>query len=415
MSSESLICNACQFTVTNPADRQSHYRSEWHRYNVKRRCAGLLPINSSLFNTQFNNLQLASNKSSEPVVKVKQKCLVCSKTFASQSSFDAHLLAKKHIKLEQHQSASGIINTENSEDDEEENDSEEVKDGENQKIGDKLESKFDDMKIDENDINNNNNNSNDEIREYDGYELQSGEEPIPLLNCLFCNSKFSVVTESIDHMHKSHGLFIPFSNHIISFDALLIYLGEKVGIGHVCVYCNQRFSSTLAVQAHMKEKSHCKMRLDNDEDEEEYSDYFEFPESINNEENGENNSNNRRLTGVTDNGELLLSDGSTIGHRQYNHIYTQRIHTPATQPESVAIASAAYQFSQYGDSTALTVNGNNNKQLSTMSLRQSRINRDKESGVRYRESWIRKNERRLLLKVGMRNNDQKHYRAQVQF
>jgi len=251
--------------------------------------------------------------------------------------------------------------------------------------------------------------STDTPMEYDGYILQAGESPVPLLSCLFCtNFTFTDLPTQLSHMHKSHGFFLPFPKTLTDCEGLLIYLGEKVGIGHTCVYCNARFTSTIAVRQHMKEKSHAKMRLDNDDDEEEYMDFYDFS-SLNNSssDSSGNDSGKRRLVGINESGELLMTDGSTIGHRQYQRVYNQNVRLPKEEEEEepAQIEGSVESEGDKGDGKVIVGNSG------AVVLKGG----EKESGRKYRESWVRKNERRLALKIGMRNNSQQHYRAQVLF
>lgn len=54
--------------------------------------------------------------------------------------------------------------------------------------------------------------------------------------------------------------------------------GEKVGVGKICIWCNEKgksFYSTEAVQAHMNDKSHCKLFTDGDAALE-FADFYDF-------------------------------------------------------------------------------------------------------------------------------------------
>ena len=54
--------------------------------------------------------------------------------------------------------------------------------------------------------------------------------------------------------------------------------GEKVGVGKICLWCNERgksFYSTEAVQAHMNDRSHCKLFTDGDALLE-FADFYDF-------------------------------------------------------------------------------------------------------------------------------------------
>ena len=59
---------------------------------------------------------------------------------------------------------------------------------------------------------------------------------------------------------------------------LVFYTGEKVGEGHICLWCNEKtktFLSVKSVQQHMQDKGHCKMIFEGDAIFE-YSDYYDY-------------------------------------------------------------------------------------------------------------------------------------------
>ena len=422
--SDRLVCNSCQFAIRTQDDRQTHYKSEWHRYNVKRRCAGLPPLSLPHFTQQLSTLQQRRDAAAQAVgggVKVRVKCDVCGKVFASKASYDAHLLSKKHIKMTEQQTSGDEaavdeadgnewdVVAEHTEDELKDNTATQPPEEKQAPPSTSIDSSLaaDTAQLSLSAPSSISPLADDEkgaSSEYDGYVLQAGESPIPLLSCLFCSQTFSSLSDSTSHMHRQHGFFIPFPKQLASLDGLLTYLGEKVGIGHCCVYCSARYGSTSAVRQHMAEKSHCKLRLDTEEDEEEYSDYYDFNVSDNAGE-GEARSG-RRLVGMTDAGELLMTDGSVIGHRQYQRVYQQNVRVRDEQEDEPQAAVEAGAGEDAGTAVVST-----DMKGGALVLRGG----EKESGRRYRESWVRKNERRLALKVGMRNNLQKHYVAQVQF
>lgn len=55
-------------------------------------------------------------------------------------------------------------------------------------------------------------------------------------------------------MEKQHGFFIPDREHLKDVSGFIEYLGEKLSIGNVCLWCNEKspsFYSLMAVQQHM--------------------------------------------------------------------------------------------------------------------------------------------------------------------
>jgi hypothetical protein len=170
------------------------------------------------------------------------------------------------------------------------------------------------------------------------------------------------------HMHKHHGFFIPFTEYLVDLVGLLTYLGAKIGQGHICLYCNgrgrARYPTVAAVQQHMAAKSHCKLRIEDNEDEEEdeYLSFYQFDEKVDEEElppagdkfelvaiesmGGVKHRPSKRARGlaeIDDNGELILSDGSRIGHRHYRKEYEQNTR-PVESRESVLIAQMMSRY-----------------------------------------------------------------------
>lgn len=49
MESKLFTCLACQIAFESAEGQRLHYRSEWHRYNLKRKVADLPPVTSEQF------------------------------------------------------------------------------------------------------------------------------------------------------------------------------------------------------------------------------------------------------------------------------------------------------------------------------------------------------------------------------
>jgi pre-60S factor REI1 len=69
-----LVCNACGCSVSD-ADRSEHYRSDLHRYNVKRRVNGLEPISEELFKQKLSALN--EQNSRDDAAQAATKCALC--------------------------------------------------------------------------------------------------------------------------------------------------------------------------------------------------------------------------------------------------------------------------------------------------------------------------------------------------
>lgn len=101
-------------------------------------------------------------------------------------------------------------------------------------------------------------------------------------NCLFCPQTFDAMPESLTHMASAHSFFIPDGEYLVDVAGLITYLGEKIAVGNVCIFCNEAgraFRSLDAVRKHMLAKSHCKIAYDRERDRLELSDFYDFSTS----------------------------------------------------------------------------------------------------------------------------------------
>jgi pre-60S factor REI1 len=126
-------------------------------------------------------------------------------------------------------------------------------------------------------------------------ETQVLGTPLRSEECLFCSLRSSNFEENLSHMAHAHSFFLPDFEYIKNLPELieylgmdfilksiisdyLIYLDEKVGIFHVCLWCNKKsFHDVLSVQRHMTDKGHCKLLFDeNPNSAWEYLDFYDY-------------------------------------------------------------------------------------------------------------------------------------------
>lgn len=140
---------------------------------------------------------------------------------------------------------------------------------------------------------------------------------IPLEECIFCDHLSEDVDASLVHMSDEHLFFIPDLEYCLSVPDLVEYLVEKVKRYFVCLFCSdsgKEFYSLDAVRKHMHIKGHC--RID-DRHMEEYYDFYDYPE-IEDMPNDASNDESMEY-------ELVLPNGTVVGHRSLNRYYKQHL------------------------------------------------------------------------------------------
>lgn len=379
----SIVCNSCMYAV-KASERNAHYRSEWHRYNVKRQVANLPPMPLDIFDSKLTALK--TKQGEEAQERASHYCALCNKSSASAAGHAQHITSKMHLKrvtkkeisastsassslpqdvngkknsknrnaVESRESAGrpqlsntfahmDITKNEGEDAEAEEEDDEEAPelvdaDSDDQTFTRQQQKKTTGgivyagptkklVKV---------NKQVPKQQEEDDFEIDESKS-IPLMSCLFCNRSFSTVDKSLQHMLKAHGFFVPFTEYLVDMNGLLKYLGAKVGAGRVCLWCNApSFGDVRAIQQHMIDKDHCKINFDDEE--EEFVEYYRFPgdemdEDYEGDEGDEGDETDEYESGYPKRGirdlnsanELVLASGAILGHRDYRRVYNQNV------------------------------------------------------------------------------------------
>lgn len=71
-----FTCLSCNIAFPNAEDQRTHYRSDLHRYNMKRRVASLPPVRADVFNAKVLERRAALSGQETTAAK-EDKCDVC--------------------------------------------------------------------------------------------------------------------------------------------------------------------------------------------------------------------------------------------------------------------------------------------------------------------------------------------------
>lgn len=278
------------------------------------------------------------------------------------------------------------------------------------------------------------------------------------VHCLFCSAELSDLQANLLHMASAHSFFIPDADYLIDVDGLIGYLGEKIAVGNVCIFCNgkgREFRTIDAVRKHMTDKSHCKVAYDSQDDRLEISDYYDFTSSypdahlrkekaMNEAEDEEwedsDNEDGSDVDEVVDedededldddlsvnqitygdsNYELVLPSGARIGHRSMRRYYAQSFPGAARDAKPVDPNSgAAIVRRLLGDKKSVLVprkGGFGAFGSGTDVVKARNRGEAREAGRHVREFRDRKRAEDFRTKIGFIHNSQKHFRDPCEF
>jgi pre-60S factor REI1 len=97
-----------------------------------------------------------------------------------------------------------------------------------------------------------------------------------LKRCLFCNYQSPSIPLNAAHMERIHGMFVPERTYLVDLDGLIGSLYEKIHIDQECLYCGKLKPTVFGLQTHMRDKGHCKIPFDTEDQQLEIGEFYDF-------------------------------------------------------------------------------------------------------------------------------------------
>lgn len=339
MAVSGYTCNTCGLAFETTDGQRFHMKSDWHRYNLKRRVAQLPSISLEVFNEKVTIMGNNNNTERDEEKDQKTKNRTVTKKELKRQKKEE--ITKQKLELLERVRVAILSQTTT---DSKEVDIIEEKQSNEEKVEEK-------PTITEQEIEEQKKQSDSFTEEELADKLLStkleNQVKIPSKTCLFCkNRTFSDVSTNVAHMFKNHGMFIPEQKFLVDLEGLLNYLGEKIGLGNVCLCCNYQGRNLQAVRAHMVSKGHCRLPYDTEDEKLEISEFYDFSstyesskkqavveegedgdwEDVSGDEDAEDEDQNEDLEQdvlYNDGVELYLPTGIKVGHRALQRYFKQ--------------------------------------------------------------------------------------------
>ncbi|WVR04396.1 hypothetical protein IAU60_001398 [Kwoniella sp. DSM 27419] len=338
-----FTCISCRVAFETAAEQRAHFSTDWHRYNMKRRVANLPPVPADAFNEKVIERREQNAVRTDPRSLV---CESCNKNFSSENAFRTHVQSKKHRDREASRlSVATQARPENP-----------YTEGSQADSVNSAQRPSQPMVIEDGGSDTSDGEDTDDGEGDFAARIAKARRRIQPTDCLFCSRGNDTIEANVSHMAKIHSFFVPDQDILLDIRGLLSYLGEKVAVGNLCLFCpngGREFGSLEAVRKHMVDKNHCKLAYETDEDRAELADFYDYAGGSDLDSEwedmdedmleGHDESNQRRVQrsiGLADDGlSLTLPSGRTLGHRSLRVYYAQRLRSGDQQTGSNATAA----------------------------------------------------------------------------
>lgn len=95
----SYTCISCRVAFTDGELQRAHYKTDWHRYNLKRKVAEMPPVTAENFQERVMAQRAAAEQQLSDAAAT-EGCAVCNKRFSSANAHQNHLQSHKHQQAE---------------------------------------------------------------------------------------------------------------------------------------------------------------------------------------------------------------------------------------------------------------------------------------------------------------------------
>ncbi|AGO12404.1 AaceriAER050Cp [[Ashbya] aceris (nom. inval.)] len=333
MSTLMYTCNSCMIQFKSSDLQRYHMKTEWHRYNLKRRIADLPPIDADIFTQkmQVSEREKRLHQVDEfgfPVLKPighpasgrrstnggilrgrrdgqgKKKTLFRSDSPALSIASQMSKISVRSTDYDEHSASEYAFTDESQVESEDYTDREDTQD-------------------------------------------DNRERP-DVVDCVYCGVHSNTVEKNLDHMSLAHGLYVPERRYLEDAAGLVNFLIEEIVLSKRCMCCNFHGSSLESIRAHLASKSHCRIPYESKEERAAVAAYYNFNKDqeddnsdtseaesesgsdshVANTEQEDINSN-YTIAHVDDSGvELTLPTGARLGHRSMQRFYRQNLALP---------------------------------------------------------------------------------------
>lgn len=405
-------------------------RRDWHLYNIKRRIASLPPVSQEVFNEKVLAAK-ASSSAAAAKASFEKTCHACQKTFYSENSYRNHVNSSKH-KLREARMSKDIPD-----------DSSSVMSS-TFSLGEPINKPSADVSAVAQGVKA---TTIEEEEEEEDEELAE-EQGFSSVHCLFCNTRLGDIQENVQHMSKSHGMFIPEKDYLVDLEGLIHYLYRKITENNECLYCHAIRANAAAIRTHMRDKGHCMIAFETEDEQIEIGQFYDFRSTYSDDEGEEDTPESDGVKVPTsdadDDGwetetsassvdedeidsrkqapvvyqseyELHLPSGRSVGHRSLARYYRQNLHNYPSSEEriqrqlAIENGEAKEEEEQRGRNQNRAMVTRANGGLGMVGATEVQKRTALRSERRERTRALRE-ERRYTAKVNYAANNQKHYR-----
>lgn len=298
-----FTCNTCGIRFAAAEFQRMHMKTDWHKYNLKRRVADLPSISSEVFAEKLLQLQQRTDEredSEDELGFYVHHRRRPGKGERQLTKKEMRLMAKKKLRKLEPQDEKKVGLEGDNNDDEAVLAVSLVRSQSPALSVTSVFSEFslgDSLRYSESESNFDTGSEipYSEAAHSDWYSLRSSEEDkaysedsdksfieedsenlLPNHFCFYCGENNHELERNIRHMSHQHGLYIPERSYLVDLNGLMTFMNEVITIDHECLTCGFRGKSLESIRQHMRSKGHCLLPYESADEREAVSEFYDF-------------------------------------------------------------------------------------------------------------------------------------------
>ncbi|GMM31034.1 Reh1 protein [Martiniozyma asiatica (nom. inval.)] len=432
INKDKFTCLGCQVTFPTQETQRKHMKTEWHRYNLKRRVANLPSVPANVFEqkvaiqkhnqTQVDEFGFLVNKPQKAKGKSHLKlqkdnklkdALLNNNKFSQPGFFSDHQdQLERDLSPARSEVSTFSLGT----------------------VVSSSEYDTDNVSINLTDLGSEVSVSapvsDDELTDADLTDDEGkyeAEIEIPLDQCFYCGLDQDSIDSNVQHMAKWHGLYIPRMDELVDIEGMLRIVADAVGIEKTCLKCGYSGTKLFGLRQHIKSKGHAVIPYETREQRDFWKPFYRSNVDDGDVDTDINASNSQTVGSDVESSEdeythatidssgveLILPNGARLGHRSMTRYYKQTITNSNSNRNDIdndneGLLNSDDTVVADGDETTLTKVDSKTQEM----LRMRQILKEKEEAKTVGRAEQSRRNRELSSNHLKYRNKMEHYRDQ---
>lgn len=306
-STAAFTCNTCGIKFAGAELQRQHMKTDWHRYNLKRRVAELPSISSEMFAEKI----LIALQHEKNVLNEDEYGFYVPQRRRNQGNGEGVQLTKKFLRRQERLHARESQSPNSNDNDNEDlattvpvlggllgtreralsvsaasvkselsefsiatshHDSEALFETSSETVLSESDyTDFDHLVHSESDLASDN-ETDDSWEE----EEEVAPEAVAITDCFYCGQANREIEVNIKHMFSKHGLYIPERSYLVDVAGLLTYISEALTLDYECLVCGFQGKNLESIRQHIYNKGHAKLPYESKEERIAVEEFYDF-------------------------------------------------------------------------------------------------------------------------------------------